>query len=118
VLWVSKILDEIFLHMEERLNRLSNAAAVFAFVMGPPTEPVNDESKALISQLRRLGVLFSCFDMSNAPEVAAALPDHFGGDSSVSAAMLCINGKVSGVCFRFFFFFSFLCFLGLLGLAR
>ncbi len=97
--------------MEARINRLANAAEVFAFIFGPPTEPGNEESKALVAQLRRLGILFSCFDFSAANEVREALPSHFGLETPSVDALLCIRSKVRKQTNKKSFFFFFLSFM-------
>jgi glutaredoxin-related protein len=83
----------VFSRMEDRLNRLATAAPVFAFIVGNPLIPANEESQALVARLRKLGVLFSCFDMENTADVAKALPEKFGGGEKSSRALLCIEGK-------------------------
>jgi monothiol glutaredoxin len=81
--------------MQERLDRLVAAAPVFAFVVGSPLEPTSDESKALVAQLRALGVLFSAFDMAPAPELAAAVQARWGAQvGEASRALLFVERQV------------------------
>ncbi len=81
--------------MQERLDRLVAAAPVFAFVQGNPMNPSSEESKALVAQLRTLGVLFSAFDMEPAADMAAAVQARWGGlVSEASRALLFVERQV------------------------
>jgi hypothetical protein len=81
--------------MQERLDRLVSAAPVFAFVQGNPTAPSSEESRALVAQLRALGILFSAFDMEPAADVAAAVQERWGGQvPEASRALLFVERQV------------------------
>lgn len=80
--------------MEERLVRLSTCAPVFVFVRGHPNTTTDESSKQLLSLLRQHGIMFSAMDVSNSPDLEAALPSFCG--SSVSIPIMFVSGKFFG----------------------
>ena len=77
--------------MEERLDGLVNAAPVFLFLHGEPTEPREADARDLIQLFREAGVGFSCFDLLGSPEVEPAIRARSG---VIEGSILYVEGAL------------------------
>lgn len=81
--------------MQERLDRLINAAPVFLFLRGPPTACGQDPAAgALVGRFREAGVGFSAYNLEDDAEVEEAVRTRSG---VAQGPMLFVEGRSESV---------------------